>query len=536
MPNFQTEQLLLLHYIKNIMRLASKESRVETSDFHKPEYAAIYKALKTILATGKTISKNGQVTSPSDKDIIMCIAEHGYIPGFEIKNQGWVTDLCESAILTESFEYVFADFKRQSLVEKLVKYGFKPETFYANPDDNLDDKVLKPEFAGLGAPDILDSVKAGLTLVGGEFSRKGTSDVQSAFDNLENLLNETSETPECGPPIQGDIFSSIIGGAITSRLYIRSASSGMGKTRASVGDACFLAFPLRYDWTTKQWIEDGRSEKVCLIITEQSMEEVQMMMLAYLSGVNESLIKRGTWSERQKDVVYQALKVVKAFKDNLTIIRVPNPSIALLDSVIREQVILKKIKYVFYDYVFVSPSLLGEFRGQNLRNDEILLMFSDALKKLAVDLDIFIMTSTQVNAKADDNKDVRNEATLAGSRAIINKADFGCVMARPTKEELVAIAGRCKIYEEEVWNEKYPLVPFNMPNCVTDVYKNRGGADTQIRIWSYLDLGTMKRQDYFALDSRNEEVKLAICPDYTIPFDEEDLKKLELCKKELNNQ
>lgn len=86
MPNFQTEQLLLLHYIKNIMRLASKEWRVETSDFHKPEYAAIYKALKTILATGKTISNNGQVTSPSDKDLIMCIAEHNYIPGFEIKN------------------------------------------------------------------------------------------------------------------------------------------------------------------------------------------------------------------------------------------------------------------------------------------------------------------------------------------------------------------------------------------------------------------------------------------------------------------
>lgn len=174
------------------------------------------------------------------------------------------------------------------------------------------------------------------------------------------------------------------------------------------------------------------------------MEEVQMMMLAYLSGVNEAAIKRNTWSQEQKRIVYQALKVVETFQDNLTIIRVPNPSISLLDSVIREQVILKKIKYVFYDYVFVSPSLLGEFKGQNLRNDEILLMFSDALKKLAVDLDIFIMTSTQVNAKADDNKDVRNEATLAGSRAIINKADFGCVMARPTKEELVAISSLCE--------------------------------------------------------------------------------------------
>lgn len=534
MPNFQTEQLLLLHYIKNIMRLASKEWRVETSDFHKPEYAAIYKALKTILATGKTISNNGQVTSPSDKDLIMCIAEHNYIPGFEIKNQGWVTDLCETVSLTDSFEYVFADFKRQSLVEKLVKYGLDPKNFYVNPNDSLDNKVLKPEFAGLGAPDILDSIKADIALVGGEFSRKGTSDVQSAFDNLESLLNETAETPEVGPPLQGDLFNAILGGAISSRLCIRSASSGLGKTRTSVGDACLLAFPLHYDWKLKRWIKDGRSEKVCLIITEQSMEEVQMMMLAYLSGVNEAAIKRNTWSQEQKRIVYQALKVVEIFQDNLTIIRVPNPSISLLDSVIREQVILKKIKYVFYDYVFVSPSLLGEFRGQNLRNDEILLMFSDALKKLAVDLDIFIMTSTQVNAKADDNKDVRNEATLAGSRAIINKADFGCVMARPTKEELVAISGLCET-EKIKWESEH-IEPFQMPNCVTDIYKNRGGADTQMRIWSYLDLGTMKRHDYFVTDNRNEGKTPTICPDYAIPFEEEDLVKRDLCEKELNNQ
>lgn len=534
MPNFQTEQLLLLHYIKNIMRLASKEWRVETSDFHKPEYAAIYKALKTILATGKTISNNGQVTSPSDKDLIMCIAEHNYIPGFEIKNQGWITDLYETVSLTDSFEYVFADFKRQSLVEKLVKYGLDPKNFYVNPNDNLDNKVLKPEFAGLGASDILDSIKADIALIGGEFSRKGTSDVQSAFDNLESLLNETAETPEVGPPLQGDLFNAILGGAISSRLCIRSASSGLGKTRTSVGDACLLAFPLRYDWKLKKWIKDGRSEKVCLIITEQSMEEVQMMMLAYLSGVNEAAIKRNTWSQEQKRIVYQALKVVETFRDNLTIIRVPNPSISLLDSVIREQVILKKIKYVFYDYVFVSPSLLGEFRGQNLRNDEILLMFSDALKKLAVDLDIFIMTSTQVNAKADDNKDVRNEATLAGSRAIINKADFGCVMARPTKEELVAISSLCET-EKIKWEAEH-IEPFQMPNCVTDIYKNRGGADTQMRIWSYLDLGTMKRHDYFVTDSRNEGKTPTICPDYNIPFEEEDIEKLDLCEKELNNQ
>ena len=147
---------------------------------------------------------------------------------------------------------------------------------------------------------------------------------------------------------------------------------------------------------------------------------------------------------------------------------------------------------------------------------------------------LFRSISSQVNAKADDNKDVRNEATLAGSRAIINKADFGCVMARPTKEELVAIAESCSVAKAD-WESKY-IEPFQMPNCVTDVYKNRGGADTQMRIWSYLDLGTMKRHDYFVTNSRNEGVEPTKCPNYKIPLEEEDIEKLDLCEKELNNQ
>lgn len=535
MPNLGTEQLLLTHYAKNIMLLAAKERRVDYHDFKKPEYRAIYRALTVMLVTGLSTSENGQVESPSYEEVSVCIRDHDYLPNHNLKDQTWLGDFYHNLDISQSFEYALGEFKRQLLIEKLIKDGgFKGETFYSNYSENADELTLKPEFISLSAADIVDTVKSKVSLVSGEFVRNGTSDVQSAFDNLESLLDATAETPEVGPSLQGIYFNAILGGAISSRLCIRSASSGMGKTRAAVGDACLLAFPLHYDWKLKRWIKEGRSEKVCLIITEQSMEEVQMMMLAYLSGVNEAAIKRNTWSQEQKRIVYQALKVVETFQDNLTIIRVPNPSISLLDSVIREQAILKKIKYVFYDYVFVSPSLLGEFRGQNLRNDEILLMFSDALKKLAVDLDIFIMTSTQVNAKADDNKDVRNEATLAGSRAIINKADFGCVMARPTKEELIGINDLCEA-EKIKWEAEH-IEPFQMPNCVTDVYKNRGGADTQMRIWSYLDLGTMKRHDYFVTDSRNEGKTPTICPDYKIPLEEEDIEKLNLCEKELNEQ
>lgn len=166
----------------------------------------------------------------------------------------------------------------------------------------------------------------------------------------------------------------------------------------------------------------------------------------------------------------------------------PAPRIDLVKNLIREQVTLHNIEYVFFDYIFICPSLLSEFRGITLRNDEILLMFSTALKELAVELNVCMFTSTQVNANADSNSNIRNESTIAGSRAIINKADIGMVMARPTKEEIdfFASAGQ------------------PVPNMVTDIYKVRSGEWNQVRIWSQVDLGNLSKRDLFMTDSRLE--------------------------------
>ena len=120
-------------------------------------------------------------------------------------------------------------------------------------------------------------------------------------------------------------------------------------------------------------------------------------------------------------------------------------------------------------------------------------MFATALKDLAVELNAFIMTSTQVNANIDDNKNIRNESSLAGGRATINKADYGLITARPTKEEL-------EILQE--LSDKY-----GEPNAVTDVFKVRSGAWTQIRIWAHIDLGTLKKEELFVTNSRLELIQ-----------------------------
>lgn len=281
-------------------------------------------------------------------------------------------------------------------------------------------------------------------------------------------------------------------------------------TRQAVGDACYLAYPFRYDDTVDSWVQEGYNEKVLVIATEQDFKEIRKMILAYLTGMNESKFRYGQFSNKEKLIIKQALWVMKEYEDNFIIVRMPNPTIELVKNIVRENCLTKNIEYVFYDYIFISPSLLSEFKGVALRNDEILLMFSTALKELAVELGIFVMTSTQVNANADDNKNIRNEGSIAGSRAIINKADVGMIMARPTKEEIDILKD---------------IIAINglIPNIVTDIYKVRSGQYNQVRIWSSVDLGNLRKKDLFMTDSRLDVVNYDMSPTVENWEDEEKL-------------
>ena len=264
-------------------------------------------------------------------------------------------------------------------------------------------------------------------------------------------------------------------------------------TRNAVADACYLAYPIRYNSTTCEWEQVGNCERVLFIVTEQRFKEVRTMILAYLTDINATRFKYADFSDRERGVITQAIALMEKY-DNLILVKMPNPTIESVKTIVRENCIIYDIGYVFYDYIFIGPSLLNEFKGFALRNDEVLLMFATALKDLAVELDVAMFTSTQLNAKGDDNKDIRNEGALAGGRSTINKADNGAIMARPTKEELEILA---PLYENN---------PENKPNLVTDIFKVRSGEWTQVRIWSDMNLGTLKKRDLFITDSRMDPV------------------------------
>lgn len=125
-------------------------------------------------------------------------------------------------------------------------------------------------------------------------------------------------------------------------------------------------------------------------------------------------------------------------------------------------------------------------------------MLSTALKDVAVEMNLFIMSSTQTNAKAEeDNRLMKNETVIRGSRAIIDKCDLACVISRVTKEELEVLEG--------ITNEIGAV-----PNQVMDIYKVRRGRYTNVRIWSVVDLGTCRKEDLFMTDDRLNLIDLEI--------------------------
>ena len=151
--------------------------------------------------------------------------------------------------------------------------------------------------------------------------------------------------------------------------------SGLGKTRQAVGDACVLSYPIRYNSITHQWEQNGNNDKVLFIVTEQTFEQIQSMILAYLTDIDESRFKYDVFTNDEEKVISQAISLMEEYESNFILVKIPNPTIELVKTLVRENCLTKEIDHVFYDYVFIGPALLNEFKGLNLRNDKLFVVY-----------------------------------------------------------------------------------------------------------------------------------------------------------------
>lgn len=389
---------------------------------------------------------------------------------------------CETQSEPNNFPYYYRKFKKLNLIRELQKKGYNIEKIYS--EDPMDEGhfQINEKFEKLNTVDIINSIKGEIADLENHYVINTYVKESLAYDGIRELVGTLKTKPEVGVRLQGDIFNTITRGGRKGKLYLRSAGSGVGKTRTMVGDACNIAYPIRYEPKYGKWISTGKPEKVLYIMTEQEPAEIQTMILAYLTGYNEELFLYGSFKDEHMPRIAKALDIMEQYKDNFLTSQVPDPCASVIKNLFRKYNLQKGVENFFYDYIFSSPAMLNEYRDLGLREDVCLRLFTTALKNITVELDVFTLTATQIsNDDGDGFKDFKN---IRGSKAIVDLCDFACIMSRPSIEELKIVRGFPKLYGFS-------------PDCVTDIFKNRRGRWTMIRIWSKMDLGVCRRYDLF---------------------------------------
>lgn len=397
----------------------------------------------------------------------------------------------------ENFEYYYNRIKKFNCLKDLKKSGFDISEFYEENELNPKQFEINQRFETLKPKDIFDGLKRRIYKVEGEYVEGDASITTDVSVGIDELLEKLKNSPDAGARFQGKYFNTVTRGARKGKYYLVSLGSGVGKSRFLLGEACYLAFPMRYSWDTMEWKITGNAEKTLFIATEQTKEEIQTMIVAYLTGINEDVILYGHFTKEQQTIIDQAKEVIKKYKNNLMIVQVPMPSVEIIKSVVRQNCIVNDIKNVFFDYIFSNPALLNEFRDLKIREDVALLLLSTALKDLAVEQNIFMMSATQLNSNQDTNeKGIKNQNSIRGARSIVDKADIAMIGGMVPDDQRDQIA---------------PYVAkYGMPTQVYDVYKVRRGKWTNLKIWTNADLGTCRRSDVFVTDSSIKEIEVPI--------------------------
>lgn len=315
-----------------------------------------------------------------------------------------------------------------------------------------------------------------------------TTEVQAA-SNLMDLVNGYMEIPDVGLPLANEGLNTVARGARNGCLFMRSAPSGGGKSRMLAGDACKFSVPWFYDVKNNEWVHTGISEPTLYITTEMEYEEIQTLILAAVSKVDEDHIISGAYAAGEYERVQQAAEYIE--QSPLYIVHIPDFSIEDIKNIVKKYKREYGIEYFMFDYIHTSLRLMSEINsksGMGLKEHQLLLVFATELKSLAQQLKVFIFTASQLNREAIDAK-YKDQTLLAGATALANKLDAGIISIRPNKNEQRKLESAMK-----------GMIGVPKPDMGHWVYKIRRGKLTKIVVWSKSDFGTMTEQALFVTD------------------------------------
>ena len=445
-------------------------------EFHRTVFGAIYKIYEL---GAKTITLENLADFLSSRPKSAAIYK---------KNDGdkWLLKVADVASQL-SFDFYYNRLKKMTLLRAYDNYGVDVSDIY-DPDNILDikKKQLQEDLLDNSSlEEIADRVDRKISDIRLKYVDDTTGEAIQAGKGVLQLIQKFKDHPEVGVPLYGRLVNTVTRGARLKKFYLRSAATGIGKTRSMIADACNIACNKIYD-ESFGWIKNGTSEPTLFITTEQELEEIQTMMLAFLSNVNEEHIINGEYEGDEEERVIKAGEILE--NSPLYVEELPDFSLKDVENTIKKNIRDHDVKYIFHDYIHTSLKILEEITkrsgGVKLREDNILFILSNKLKDICNQYGVFIMSATQLNGDYQEAK-TPDQNLLRGAKSIADKIDYGSILLSVKEEDIDALDS---ILSSNI---------FEKPTIKMSVYKNRRGRYKGIIMWCKADLGTCRIQPMF---------------------------------------
>lgn len=458
-----------------------------TDEFHKIIFGSIYKLYEAGAKNITIESINDFLSSRPKSEAIYKVN----------KGDEWLLKVSENAQI-EAFDYYYSRLKKFSLLRAYDNYGIDVSDIY--DIDNIFDsqKRQKQEeyLDNASLEDIANKVDEKIDAIRIQYVDDVYEEAQQAGEGVYDLIDKFKLHPEVGVPLYGPLINTVTRGARLKKFYLRSAPTGCGKTRSMIADACYIACEKIYD-ESFGWINTGVGQPTLFITTEQELEEIQTMMLAFLSNVNEEHILNNSYVGNEEERVMQAADILCAAP--LYVEELPDFSLQDVEDTIKKNIREHDVKYVFEDYIHSSMKILEEITrrsgGVKLREDNVLFMLSNKLKDICNQYGVFVMSATQLNGDYKDSE-TPDQNLLRGAKSIADKIDYGAILLPVKQDELTKLE---------------PILAtgiFDRPTIKISIYKNRRGRYKGVYLWCKADLGTCRIQPMFCTDYSYELQKM----------------------------
>ena len=306
------------------------------NEFHRIVFGSIYK-LHELGAEVITIENIVDFLSSRPTSEAIFHKENG---------EEWLSKVSQAASIS-TFDYYYGRLKKMSLLRAYAEQVGLDVTDIYDPDNIMDVKKrqLQEDYLdNASLLDIVNKIDEKIDRIKTVFANNANTEAQQAGEGVVDLIERLEQFPEAGLPLYGKYINTITRGARLKKFYLRSAPTGIGKTRSMIADACYIGCSSMYI-DGQGWVSTGVAAPVVFITTEQEIEEVQTMMLAFLSNVNEEHILKGQWEGDERERVIHAGEIME--NSPFYIQMLPDFSLQDVEDCIRRNIRDHEVAYVF---------------------------------------------------------------------------------------------------------------------------------------------------------------------------------------------